>query len=53
MHAKYQYAIIHTSEDMSQNKVFLWQTDGRTDGQTDEWVLMSPDFVQGGEQKYT
>ena len=42
MHAKYQYSIINTSEDMSQVKVFV--TDGQTgrrteDRQTDEWVL--------------
>ena len=27
---------------------FLWQTDGRTDRQTDEWDLMSPAFEKGG-----
>ena len=39
MHAKYQYPIINAitnTEDMSMVKV-LWQTD--------EWVLMYPDFA--------
>ena len=34
---------------------FLWQTDrgrdGRTEGQTDEWDLMSPRFRESGGQK--
>ena len=34
---------------MSQVKVFV--TDRQTDGQIDEWVLMSPTFAKGGEQK--
>ena len=29
---------------------FLWQTDGRRDGQTDEWDLMSPRFRESGGQ---
>ena len=33
---------------MSQVKVFV--TDRRTEGQTDEWVLMSPAFAKGGGQ---
>ena len=34
MHAKYQCSIFNNSEDMSQVNV-LWQTDGRTDEQTE------------------
>ena len=30
---------------------FLWQTEGQTNRQTDEWDLMSPDFAKGGGQK--
>ena len=41
--------IINTSEDMSQVKV-LWRTDRQTDGQEDEWILMSHAFVKGGGQ---
>ena len=29
---------------------FLWQTDGRTDGQTDEWDLMSRAFAKAGDK---
>ena len=32
---------------------FLWQTDGRIDRQTDEWVLMFPTFAKGGGQLST
>ena len=50
MHAKYQYSIINTSEDMSQVKVFV--TDGQREGRTDKWVLMSPALIKGrGQQK--
>ena len=48
MHAKYQCAIIKTSEDMSQVKVFV------TDGQTDRGTngrLMSPCFREKRGQK--
>ena len=45
MHAKYQYSIINTSEDMTQVKVFVM------DRRTDKWVLMSPAFAKGGGQK--
>ena len=40
MHAKNQYYIINTSEDMSQVKVFVIdrRTDWRTDGRTDGWM---------------
>ena len=31
---------------------FLWRTDRRTDGQTDEWDLMSPRFRESEGQKY-
>ena len=48
MHAKYQYSIINTPEDMSQVKVFVT---GQTEGQTEEWVLMSPAFAKRGGQK--
>ena len=53
MHAKYQCSIINTSEDMSQVKVFVTdrQTEGRTEGRTDEWDLMSPRFRESGGQK--
>ena len=53
MHAKYQCSIFNTSEDVSQVKVFVTdrQRDGRTDRQTDKWVLMSPTFAKGGGQK--
>ena len=39
---------------MSQVKVFVTdrQTDGRRDGQSDEWDLMSPAFKKGGGQQY-
>ena len=39
MHAKYQYSIFNTSEDMSQVKVFVTdrRTDGRTEGRTNEF----------------
>ena len=45
-----------TSEDMSQVKVFVTyrRTDRRgyrTDRRTNEWVLMSPAFVKGGDKK--
>ena len=49
MHAKYQCSIFDTSEDMRQVKVFV--TDRGTDGQTDEWVLMSPANAKGGGQQ--
>ena len=57
MHAKYQWSIFNTSEDMSQVKVFVTDrrtdggTEGRTDRQTDEWDLMSPRFRESGGQK--
>ena len=40
VHAKYRCSIINNSEDMSQVIVFV--TNGQTEGQMDEWVLMSP-----------
>ena len=47
MHTQYQCSIINTSKDMSQVKFCDRQT---TEGQTDEWVLMSPAFAKGGGQ---
>ena len=37
----YMY-IFNTSEDMSQVKVFVTETDRQTNRRTDEWVLMPP-----------
>ena len=33
--------------------MFLWRKDRQRDGQTNEWVLMSPTFAKSGGQIYT
>ena len=44
-HAKYQSSICNSAKVMAKVKVFA------TDGQTDEWDLMSPRFRESGGQK--
>ena len=48
-HAKCQSSICNSAKVMAKVKVFV--TDRRTDGQTDEWDLMSPRFRESGGQK--